>query len=312
MANSTSPNMRHSPNSATDTAGHVDVDSFITAANIIESQHMGLRGYTFVWLQMLDPTRSFFHPATLLYMLEVEKLGHVAFTTFFDEDEEHEPYMQYISDTASERLQYMHKMALCKEEGKGKRKGRARDGDDSAGDLAGERIVRAREDGSRLIAAKDVCINVWNNSNRRGGPLSIDDEDLNFLISHVHELRPFWGNHRSWWELRVDHLKYVSRVLERTLGCPLYYIREGYHHHHARFSSAGTRCILKVNIAKGIGYKLLNSYHSTASVFYERRSDITPVNQFRVATTRKDLCYVRDDSTPCGVFSIRTLESLVQ
>ncbi|KAL6585054.1 hypothetical protein OROMI_004343 [Orobanche minor] len=47
-----------------------------------------------------------------------------------------------------------------------------------------------------------TCINVWNNSKRKGDPLSIDDEDLDFLVSHVHGLRPFWGDHRPWWELR--------------------------------------------------------------------------------------------------------------
>ncbi|KAL6572478.1 hypothetical protein OROMI_013436 [Orobanche minor] len=47
-----------------------------------------------------------------------------------------------------------------------------------------------------------TCINVWNNSKRKGGPLSVDDEDLDFLVSHIHGLRPFWGDHRPWWELR--------------------------------------------------------------------------------------------------------------
>ncbi|KAL6546646.1 hypothetical protein OROMI_022367 [Orobanche minor] len=47
-----------------------------------------------------------------------------------------------------------------------------------------------------------TCINVWNNYKRKGGSLSIDDEDLDFLVSHVHGLRPFWGDHRPWWELR--------------------------------------------------------------------------------------------------------------
>ncbi|KAL6493076.1 hypothetical protein OROGR_032835 [Orobanche gracilis] len=47
-----------------------------------------------------------------------------------------------------------------------------------------------------------TCTNVWNNYKRRGGSLSIDGDDLDFLVSHVHGLRPFWGNHRPWWGLR--------------------------------------------------------------------------------------------------------------
>ncbi|KAL6586581.1 hypothetical protein OROMI_001569 [Orobanche minor] len=46
-----------------------------------------------------------------------------------------------------------------------------------------------------------TCINIWNNSKRKGGPLSIDDEDLDFLVSHIHGPRPFWCDHRPWWEL---------------------------------------------------------------------------------------------------------------
>ncbi|KAL6536681.1 hypothetical protein OROMI_026262 [Orobanche minor] len=92
----------------------------------------------------------------------LKKLGHIDFTTFFDDEidcfevlsptpeEEQEPYMQSISDASSERVQYTHRMALCKRggrgrgRGKGKGKGRARDGDASVGDLAGEHIVRQR------------------------------------------------------------------------------------------------------------------------------------------------------------------------
>ncbi|KAL6586367.1 hypothetical protein OROMI_001355 [Orobanche minor] len=40
-----------------------------------------------------------------------------------------------------------------------------------------------------------TCINVWNNSKRRGGSLSIDDDDLDFLINHIHGLIPLWGDH---------------------------------------------------------------------------------------------------------------------
>ncbi|KAL6495809.1 hypothetical protein OROGR_030372 [Orobanche gracilis] len=94
---------------------------------------------------------------------KLKKLGHVAFTTFFDDqidcfevlvptpEEEEEPYMMSICDEASERVQYTHRMPLFKKgvvgrgkgKGKGKGKGRARDGDSSGR----ERIVRQRTSG---------------------------------------------------------------------------------------------------------------------------------------------------------------------
>ncbi|KAL6518606.1 hypothetical protein OROGR_019108 [Orobanche gracilis] len=43
-------------------------------------------------------------------------------------------------------------------------------------------------------------INVWNNRKSRKGSSMIDSDDLAFLVSHVHGLRPFWDDHRPWWE----------------------------------------------------------------------------------------------------------------
>ncbi|KAL6554991.1 hypothetical protein OROGR_006249 [Orobanche gracilis] len=90
---------------------------------------------------------------------KLKKLGHVAFTTFFNDEidcfevlsptpeEEHEPYMLSICDDASEHMQYTHRMPLFKKwvVGRGKEKGkrRARDGDSSVR----ERIVRQRTSG---------------------------------------------------------------------------------------------------------------------------------------------------------------------
>ncbi|KAL6554986.1 hypothetical protein OROGR_006244 [Orobanche gracilis] len=90
---------------------------------------------------------------------KLKKLGHVAFTTFFNDEidcfevlsstpeEEHEPYMLSICDNASEHVQYTHMMPLFKKwvVGRGKEKGkrRARDGDSSVK----ERIVRQRTSG---------------------------------------------------------------------------------------------------------------------------------------------------------------------
>ncbi|KAL6545309.1 hypothetical protein OROGR_009183 [Orobanche gracilis] len=48
------------------------------------------------------------------------------------------------------------------------------------------------------------------------------------------------------------------------------------------------------------------------SGFYERLPDITPVDHFRIAIAMKDLCYIQDEATSCGAFSIRMLESLIQ
>ncbi|KAL6554982.1 hypothetical protein OROGR_006240 [Orobanche gracilis] len=64
------------------------------------------------------------------------KVGHVAFTTFFDDEidwfevlsptpeEEHEPYMLSICDNASERVQYTHMMPLFKKGVVGRGRGR--------------------------------------------------------------------------------------------------------------------------------------------------------------------------------------------
>ncbi|KAL6504253.1 hypothetical protein OROGR_026176 [Orobanche gracilis] len=137
-----------------------------------------------------------------------------------------------------------------------------------------------------------TCINVWNNRKRRKGSSMIDSDDLTFLVNHVHGLRPFWGDHRPWWELRVDHLEYVSRVLVRTLGSSPHSFRGQYHLHARFFGEGGT---------KGM-----------EAGFYERRLDITPVESFRVVAAIKDENYIQDDATSCGAFAIRTLESLIQ
>ncbi|KAL6570186.1 hypothetical protein OROMI_014700 [Orobanche minor] len=81
---------------------------------------------------------------------KLKKLGHIDFTTFFDDEvlsptpeEEQEPYMQSISDASS---------WPGAREGEGKGRGRARDGDAYVGDLAGECIVRQRTSGPIISA----------------------------------------------------------------------------------------------------------------------------------------------------------------
>ncbi|KAL6555038.1 hypothetical protein OROGR_006296 [Orobanche gracilis] len=139
-----------------------------------------------------------------------------------------------------------------------------------------------------------TCINVWNNRKRRKGLSMIDSDDLAFLVSHVHGLRPFWGDHRPWWELRVDHLEYVSIVLVRTLGSSPHSFR-GECHLHARFFGAGTKGMVEVKRSTINGIVSFDSYHSTG-----------------VVIAKKDECYIQDDATSCGAFAIRTLESLIQ
>ncbi|KAL6570967.1 hypothetical protein OROGR_000517 [Orobanche gracilis] len=124
-----------------------------------------------------------------------------------------------------------------------------------------------------------TCINVWNNRKRRKGSSMIDNDDLTFLVNHVHGLRPFWGDHRPRWELRVDHLEYVSRVLVRTLGSSPHSFR-GQYHLHARFFGEGR--------TKGM------------------------VEFKRVVAAIKDEHYIQDDAISYGAFAIRTLESLIQ
>ncbi|KAL6568950.1 hypothetical protein OROGR_000675 [Orobanche gracilis] len=139
-----------------------------------------------------------------------------------------------------------------------------------------------------------TCINVWNNRKRRKGSSMIDSDDLAFLVSHVHGLRPFWGYHRPWWELCVDHLEYVSRVLVRTLGSSPHSFR-GEYHLHARLFGVGTKGMVEVKRSTVNGIISFDSYHSTG-----------------VVIAQKDECYIQDDATSCGAFAIRTLESLIQ
>ncbi|KAL6516499.1 hypothetical protein OROGR_019804 [Orobanche gracilis] len=101
-----------------------------------------------------------------------------------------------------------------------------------------------------------TCINVWNNRKRRKGSSIIDSDDLAFLVSHVHGLRPFWGDHR------VDHLEYVSRVLVRTLGSSPHSFR-GECHLHARFFGAGTKGMVEVKRSTVNMIVSFDSYHST-------------------------------------------------
>ncbi|KAL6550132.1 hypothetical protein OROMI_020620 [Orobanche minor] len=157
-------------------------------------------------------------------------------------------------------------------------------------------VVRKRKDldeeaYSRWLDSDEsaTCINVWNDSKRKGGPLGIDDEDLDFLVIHIHGLRPFWGDHRPWWELREEGIIIMHNSLAQE--------EDAY---------------LKLRSQQSLGISYLIPTILQCSGFYERRLDITPVHQFRVAIAKKDLCYVQDDSISCGALSIWTLQSVVQ
>ncbi|KAL6542501.1 hypothetical protein OROMI_024103 [Orobanche minor] len=169
------------------------------------------------------------------------------------------------------------------------------------------------QDASTLIDAEAKCINVWNNSKRKGGPLSIDDEDLDFLVSHIHGLRPFWGDHSPWWELR-EVLTIWNTSPESSCGYWLVLrirLEECIIIMHDSLAQEED-AYLKLRSQQSLGINFLIPTILQRSGFYEGRLDITPVPQFRVAIAKKDLCSVQDDSTSCGALSIRTLESLVQ
>ncbi|KAL6575063.1 hypothetical protein OROMI_012348 [Orobanche minor] len=158
-----------------------------------------------------------------------------------------------------------------------------------------------------------TCINVRNNSKRKGGPLSIDDEDLDFLVSHIHGLRPFWGDHRPWWELR-EVLTIWNTSPESSCGHWLVLrirLEEGIIIMHDSLAQEED-AYLKLRSHQSLGISFLIPTILQRSGFYERRLDITPAPHFRVTIAKTDLCYVQDDSTSCGALSIRTLESLVQ
>ncbi|KAL6498728.1 hypothetical protein OROGR_028275 [Orobanche gracilis] len=158
-----------------------------------------------------------------------------------------------------------------------------------------------------------TCINVWNNRKRRKGLSMIDSDDLVFLVSHVHGLRPFWGNHRLWWELREvltiwntspesssGHWVILCIHLEESIICM--------HDPLAQEQKAW----LKVRGRQSTGLSHLIPIILREVGFYERRLDITPVETFRVVVAKKDECYIQDDATSCGAFAIRALESLIQ
>ncbi|KAL6543697.1 hypothetical protein OROGR_010194 [Orobanche gracilis] len=178
------------------------------------------------------------------------------------------------------------------------------------------------QDGSKLIDAETLlvhtsflatCINVWNNRKRRKGSSIIDSDDLAFLVSHVHGLRPFWGDHRPWWELREvltiwntspesssGHWVLLRIHLEESVICM--------HDSLAQEQKAW----LKLRDRQSTGLSHLIPIILREAGFYERRLDITPVESFRVVVAKKNECYIQDDATSCGAFAIRTLESLIQ
>ncbi|KAL6586345.1 hypothetical protein OROMI_001333 [Orobanche minor] len=126
-----------------------------------------------------------------------------------------------------------------------------------------------------------MCINIWNNSNRRGGSLRIDDDDLDFLLSHIHGLRPFLGDHRPWWELcKVLTIWNTSSesscghwvVLCIRLEEGIIIIHDSLVQEHDAYWK------LRSRQASGISCLIPTILHR--SEFYKRRPDITPINQF--------------------------------
>ncbi|KAL6551935.1 hypothetical protein OROGR_008089 [Orobanche gracilis] len=159
-----------------------------------------------------------------------------------------------------------------------------------------------------------TCINVWNNRKRRKGSSMIDSDDLTFLVNHVHGLRPFWGDHRPWWELREvltiwntspesssGHWVLLRIHLEESIICM-----------HDSLAKEEQKTWLNLRGRQATGLSRLIPIVLREAGFYERRLDITPVDSFRVVASIKDEHYIQDDATSCGAFAIRTLESLIQ
>ncbi|KAL6580380.1 hypothetical protein OROMI_008404 [Orobanche minor] len=96
----------------------------------------------------------------------------------------------------------------------------------------------------------------WLASSERKGTLMVDDEDTDFLISHVHG---------------VDHLEYISRVHEWILGCTPY-LAQGMYHHHVRFSGSRTQHVGEIKIAALIGDVCYVQDESTTCVAFYRRT----------------------------------------
>ncbi|KAL6495701.1 hypothetical protein OROGR_030264 [Orobanche gracilis] len=159
-----------------------------------------------------------------------------------------------------------------------------------------------------------TCINVWNNRKRRKGSSMIDSDDLTFLVNHVHGLRPFWSDHRPWWELRgvltiwntspessSGHWVLLRIHLEDSIICM-----------HDSLAKEEQKAWLNLRGRQSTGLSRLIPIILREAGFYERRLDITPIESFRVVAAIKDEHYIQDDATSCGAFAIRTLESLIQ
>ncbi|KAL6493230.1 hypothetical protein OROGR_032989 [Orobanche gracilis] len=159
-----------------------------------------------------------------------------------------------------------------------------------------------------------TCINVWNNRKRRKGSSMIDSDDLTFLVNHVHGLRPFWGDHRPWWELR-EVLTIWNTSPESSSGNWVLlriHLEDSIICMHDSLAKEEQKAWLNLRGRQSTGLSRLIPIILREAGFYERRLDITPVESFRVVAAIKDEHYIQDDATSCGAFAIRTLESLIQ
>ncbi|KAL6532190.1 hypothetical protein OROGR_014160 [Orobanche gracilis] len=156
--------------------------------------------------------------------------------------------------------------------------------------------VRWLDDWARqtvLVHTSCYCINVWNNRKRRKGSSMIDSDDLTFLVNHVHGLRPFWGDHRPWWELREvltiwntspesssGHWVLLRIHLEGSIICM-----------HDSLAKEEQKAWLNLRGRQSTGLSRLIPIILREAGFYERRLDITPVDSFRVVAAIKDEHY---------------------
>ncbi|KAL6523371.1 hypothetical protein OROGR_016974 [Orobanche gracilis] len=104
---------------------------------------------------------------------------------------------------------------------------------------------------------------------RRKGSSMIDSDDLAFLVSHVHGLRPFWGDHRPWWELRVDHLEYVSNSSSGHWVLPRIHLEESVICMHDSLAQ-GQKAWLKLRDRQSMRLSRLIPIILREAGFYER------------------------------------------
>ncbi|KAL6563087.1 hypothetical protein OROHE_005674 [Orobanche hederae] len=105
MANPTSSSVRRFPNGAVDTAGHADAESTAaaTAAGFTENHIWACETILSLGSKCTMLGASFIHQHRCTRW-KSKKLGHVAFTTFFDEE-----MLRYVDDMVGKSVQLLRR-----------------------------------------------------------------------------------------------------------------------------------------------------------------------------------------------------------